>query len=989
MSIPDTAAAFEQYWQHCPWEHFDADWYCSNHMRRLPPTDPSDPFEHYNTIGVRQKYSPNPYFDEAWYLSQYPDVKAGVSRGVWESGFAHYRLLGHIDRDPHWLFCDSYYRENRGDLPVEDMARSGLRNGYHHYLIAGQNERCSGSPFFDASFLAESTGIVDKPFTALLQAPWLGSLRLSQYFDTEWYVASHDNVEDMVADGEYGSALHHYLTNPTPWRFPASPDFDEAYYSVRYPDIAEAVAAGALRSGYIHFVLHGRFEDRQPSPWFDPGYYRRNKVVASALRNDPALTAFDHYQRTGQGLGLPAVRPVHLAPIAERPATEAAGKDIFVRMAHLWAQGSGTTLVRLPEHKTAPDISVVMCAFNHYDLTIQTLLHLSGSTGVSFEVILVDNASSDATRTIETRVSGLQLIRNATNAGFLRATNQGIAAACGKHVLLLNNDVILPPNALHAALQRLESDPTIGAVGGKIVRTHGLLQEAGCILFSNGSALGYGRDADPFEPDYNFVRDVDYCSGVFLMVPMALMRALDGLDPDYAPAYYEETDLCARIWKSGRRVVYDPSIVVVHLEFGSSRNPDAPRALMRRNRETFQAKHREWLLTKTMPELRHAIVGRTATRRPRVLFVEDTIPYRHIGSGFVRSADVVASLVSLGCDVTVLPMNPVEPPPDPRQGFDERVELLWNRDATSAARLLVERAHYYDVIWVCRAHNLHRLVGAVSGGDWGALRHARIVLDTEALACNRDAALAALEGRKFDLERAMKRELRHAYLAQDICCVSATEQAQLLRAGLPRVSVLGHAIDVAPTGTGFAKRRDILALGSLYGAETPNVDGLSWFIAEIWPLVRKRLGDVRLLIAGYTAPGFDAETLLAGPDIVHLGFVQDASELYETSRLFLAPTRFSAGIPFKVHEAAARGLPVMATTLLADQLGWESGTDLASHRDDDPAGFAKVLCAAYSDAKIWKLLRDNALARISAECGRQSFTAAIGEILQPAAHLPR
>jgi GT2 family glycosyltransferase len=737
----------------CPWDQFDAEWYADTHMRRPAATDPTDPLEHYTTLGVTRQLSPNPYFDEAWYLATYPDVRNGIVERLWESGFAQYRKFGHLDRDPHWLFCDSVYRASRGDLSRTQMERNGLRNGYHHFLIAGQNEDSSGSPFFNAAYLAEGTGITEQPFTALLMAPWLGTLRLSQYFDTEWYLACHEQVEDLVTDGEYASALHHYLTNPTPWHFAGSPDFDEAYYSARYSDISDAIAAGAVRCGYLHFVLHGRFEDRQPSAWFDPAFYKRHKQVAAALKADPRLTAFDHYQRVGQRLGLAAVRPAHLMPATERPASELAGKDIFLRMAHLWAQGQATSLIHFARHEAAPDISVVICAFNHYDLTIQTLLHLSGSTGVRFEVILVDNASLDATRHIESRVEGLTLIRNATNSGFLRASNQGIAAARGKYVLLLNNDVILPPNALEIAMARLGGDDSIGAVGGKVVRTHGMLQEAGCILFSDGSALGYGRDADPFNPDYNFVRDVDFCSGVFLMVPTALMRELGGFDLDYAPAYYEEADLCARIWKSGRRVVYDPSVVIVHLEFGSSRNPDAPRALMRRNRETFLAKHREWLLGKTLPDLRMAVMGRSATRRHRVLMVEDTIPYRHIGSGFARTADVVSSLVALGCDVTVLPMNPVELPADPRQGFDERVELLWNHDATSVARLLVEREHCYDTIWICRAHNLHRLVGAV-GREWGALRHARIVLDTEALACNREAGSATLEGRRFDLAKA-------------------------------------------------------------------------------------------------------------------------------------------------------------------------------------------------------------------------------------------
>lgn len=980
MNSPDDASALPGSGQFCPWEHFDTDWYSARYMRRLRADDPTDPLEHYLTLGVERHASPNPYFDEAWYLAQNDDVRAAVAAGVFTTGFMHYGAIGYADRDPHWLFSDGLYRQRRGDLSDQDLAGNGLRNGYHHFLIAGQNEGVSGSMFFDPAILKEATGIAEMPFTALLTAPWLANLRLSPYFDPEWYLAMYEQVEDLIADGHFSCALHHYLTNDTPWLFSGSPDFDETFYAECYPDIGRAIRAGAVRTGYQHFVIHGRFEDRQPSRWFDPEVYRRNKRVALDLKTAPGLTAFDHYLSEGRGQGLAATIAPHARPIPERPGTELAGKDIFARMAHLWASGVAEAGIRFAQPEL-PDISVVICAFNHFDLTIQTLMHLAGSIGVSFEVILIDNASVDDTRSIEHHIGGLRLVRNTTNVGFLKATNQGIATARGRFVLLLNNDVILPPNALAQALRRLESDDTIGAVGGKIVRTHGQLQEAGCILFSNGSALGYGRDQDPFDPEFDFVRDVDYCSGVFLMLPRTLLETFGGLDLDYAPAYYEETDLCVRVWKHGLRVVYDPGVVVIHLEFGSSRNPDAPRALMRRNRDVFLAKHRDWLATKMVPDIRIAVNGRSATRRKRVLFIEDTIPYRHIGSGFVRSADVVASLVELGCEVTVFPMNPVELfPPNRREGFHESVELLWNRNISHAPAFFADRETFYDVVWVCRAHNMHRLA-ATLGQSWGPLSHAHVVLDTEALVCNREAALAALEGRSFDMGRALKREMRQAYLVRDICCVNKAEQAQLMAAGLPRVHVLGHAVETRPTPSGFDARRDILALGSLYGQDTPNFDGLRWFIDHVWPIVLDKLPDARLLIAGFVADGLDVASLLAGPRIEHLGFVPDPTELYNTARVFLAPTRFAAGIPFKVHEAASFGVPVMATTLLAEQLGWGAGRDVMVHAIDDPMGFAASLVALYSDVELWQRTREHALSRIDEDCSRARFTRAIGDLL--------
>ena len=103
-----------------------------------------------------------------------------------------------------------------------------------------------------------------------------------------------------------------------------------------------------------------------------------------------------------------------------------------------------------------------------------------------------------------------------------------------------------------------------------ILRSHGLVQEAGNIIYCDGSTLGYGRDASPLAPEVNFARDVEFSSGVFLMARRSLLNELGGFDEAFAPAYYEDADLCLRIRGAGYRVVYDPGVIVYHLEYGSA-----------------------------------------------------------------------------------------------------------------------------------------------------------------------------------------------------------------------------------------------------------------------------------------------------------------------------------------------------------------------------------------------------------------------------------
>ncbi len=99
----------------------------------------------------------------------------------------------------------------------------------------------------------------------------------------------------------------------------------------------------------------------------------------------------------------------------------------------------------------------------------------------------------------------------------------------------------------------------------------------------------------PTTPDVMFQRDVDYCSGAFLLTPSALFHELGGFDERFAPAYYEEADYCVRLWKRGYRVVYDPDAAIIHYEFGSSAQSGDALRQQAANHAIFVGQHRDWL----------------------------------------------------------------------------------------------------------------------------------------------------------------------------------------------------------------------------------------------------------------------------------------------------------------------------------------------------------------------------------------------------------
>lgn len=278
----------------------------------------------------------------------------------------------------------------------------------------------------------------------------------------------------------------------------------------------------------------------------------------------------------------------------------------------------------------AVDVSVVIPVHNNVGHTLMCLLSVfRHPPRRGFEVIVGDDASSDATQALVGALGGpVVYLRHTENLGYLRNCNASVALARGRQVVLLNNDTLMLPGSLNALVDLLETDPQIGLAGSKLLFGNGRLQEAGGIVWRDASTSNFGRDDDPELPQYNYLKDVDCCAAASIAVRADLWRELGGFDPRYAPAYFEDTDLAFRVREAGLRTVYQPRSVVIHYEAASHGRDESQgvRKHLVDNRKVFYQRWHETLGAQCEPG-RDLFLARDRSRgRPHVLVIAASVP---------------------------------------------------------------------------------------------------------------------------------------------------------------------------------------------------------------------------------------------------------------------------------------------------------------------------------------------------------------------------
>ena len=605
-----------------------------------------------------------------------------------------------------------------------------------------------------------------------------------------------------------------------------------------------------------------------------------------------------------------------------------------------------------------PKVSIIIATFNQVDFLKKNLLSIeSKTTYKNYEIIIVTNnldEHSEMRRFLKTTKHRVCIFKN--NYSFGEMNNFASTFANGEFLLFLNDDVEIVSASWLEYMLKVAINDKVGAVGPKLLFSDGKLQEAGGIVWKDGIIWNYGRNENPEDPNYNFVRNVDYCSGCCLMIKKELFEKLGKFDLQYKPAYCEDVDLCLAIQKEGLSILYQPLAVLIHYE-GKTSGTDLKSGIKSyqvQNQKKFRIKWKSFLDSRLNDSQNNVFLERNRKKGINILYIDHYIPEYDKDAGSLLVYYLLSSLSYMDHKVTFWPDNLNKTEPYATNLQQKGVEVIYNHNNFQS--FIKKHGNDFQICITTRAHIAPKYIELLK-------KHApecKIIYDTVDLHFIREFREASLkqDSSKHLLAQKTKDLELEIFQKSDIVITKSLEEAHFLLNEDPQLNVsIIPTFDLPPKEfPPYEERKDLLFLGGFQ--HPPNVDSLEYLIKDLFPKIREKIPDVQLYVIGSNPTQEIIDMCSKVEGTIFLGYVKEIDPYLKKCRLLLAPLRFGAGVKGKITQSLAYGLVVITTPVGSEGISNENNKLLISNSNNE---FVDNSISIYNDKELWTALSLNSI----------------------------
>ena len=596
-----------------------------------------------------------------------------------------------------------------------------------------------------------------------------------------------------------------------------------------------------------------------------------------------------------------------------------------------------------------PKISIVIPVHNKFELTYHCIASLIlGRNNVSFEVIVVDDLSSDKTTHIDEYISNVKVIKNEVNLGFLLSSTAGADQAIGDYIVFLNNDTEVTEGWLDSLVHVFNTFSHVGMVGSKLIYPTGKLQEAGGIVWGSGKPWNLGNRQNSEDPQFNYTRQVDYLSGAAFMIDANVWFEIGGFSREYVPAYYEDTDLAFKVREAGYRTYYCSSSLVVHFE-GMSNGRELNSGIKK-----FQSINAPKFRSKWRHQYRNNGAEGIDLRKNmdrnvdfRVLMIDYTTPKPDQDAGGYAAIKEMSLIQELGCKVTFIPNNMAHMGKYTHTLQNNGVECIYAPFYSNISEFLKDRGNEFDLVYITRYDVAEDVIQCVK-----KYTPAKIILNNADLHFLRElrAALSANDDNLDGPINTRERELSVMRNVDAILSYNEVEHSVIVSHNLKDDNIFRcpWVLESKLSKVPFEDRDGIAFLGSFN--HTPNKEAIKYFVNTVMPLIRIKEPGIKLHI--YGSKMTKEIEALASNDVIIEGYVKSLSSVFDTCRVFVAPLLSGAGIKGKVLESIAYGVPCVLSPVAAESTGLTHGVNTLIANNPDQ--WAEYISCLYTDSQIWQ-----------------------------------